>query len=73
MMARAIVSRVLHEPTVRLKRVGETDAGWAHLQALRELFGIDPLTAAPGTEALPADRGEVRSLADHRRRQQRSG
>jgi glutamyl-tRNA reductase len=73
LMARAIVSRLLHEPTVRLKTVTESDAGWGHLQALRELFGIDPIASAPDNgEATPADRGEVRSLADHRRRQ-RSG
>jgi glutamyl-tRNA reductase len=68
LMARAIVSRLLHEPTVRLKRVTESEAGWVHLQALRELFGIDPLSAAPPEEPV-SERGEVRSLADHRRRQ----
>jgi glutamyl-tRNA reductase len=65
-LARAVVSRLLHEPTVRLKAVTEGDSGYAYLQAVRELFGID----APGLEEDPL--AEVRSLADHRRRSQRS-
>jgi glutamyl-tRNA reductase len=59
-LARAVVSRMLHEPTVRLKRVAEDDSGYVYLQALRELFGIDA-----GADAETS--GEVRSLADHRR------
>jgi glutamyl-tRNA reductase len=69
-MARAIVSRLLHEPTVRLKSITEADLGFGHMQALRELFGIDPLALPGGSEERqPASGGEVRSLADHRRRQ----
>jgi glutamyl-tRNA reductase len=68
-LARAVVSRLLHEPTVRLKRVIEDDSGYAYLQALRELFGIDPQSPA---EERPAPSAGVHSLADHRRRQ-RSG
>jgi glutamyl-tRNA reductase len=59
-MARAIVSRLLHEPTVRLKSITEGDSGYAYLQAVRELFGID---AGLDPEAV----AEVRSLDDHRR------
>jgi len=59
-MARAIVSRLLHEPTVRLKAVTEGDSGYAYLQAVRELFGID-------STQLDDPLAEVRSLADHRR------
>jgi glutamyl-tRNA reductase len=62
-LARAVVSRMLHEPTVRLKRVAEDDSGYVYLQTLRELFGIEP-----GADAETA--GEVRSLADHRRTKQ---
>ena len=58
-LARAIVSRMLHEPTVRLKRVAEEDAGYVYLQALRELFGIDAAAAVDSA-------GDVRSLDDHR-------
>jgi glutamyl-tRNA reductase len=59
-MARAVVSRLLHEPTLRLKAITEGDSGYAYLQAVRELFGIEA--------SADADAGaEVRSLADHRR------
>jgi glutamyl-tRNA reductase len=37
-MARAVVSRLLHEPTLRLKD-GE---GYEHLHVLRELFDLEP-------------------------------
>jgi glutamyl-tRNA reductase len=57
-MARAVVSRLLHEPTVRLKDRGS----YHYLHTLRELFGLDP---APAEEALAA---EVTRL-DERRRQ----
>jgi glutamyl-tRNA reductase len=58
-MGRAIVSRLLHEPTLRLKAITEGDSGYAYLQAVRELFGIEPSDVD--------DVAEVRSLADHRR------
>jgi glutamyl-tRNA reductase len=57
-MARALVSRLLHEPTVRLKDRGS----YHHLHTLRELFGLDP----GHVEDLPA--AEVTRL-DTRRRQ----
>jgi glutamyl-tRNA reductase len=58
LMARAIVQRLLHEPTLRLKS-GE-DA-YAHLHALRELFGLDPELSAPRA-------AEVTDLESRRRR-----
>jgi glutamyl-tRNA reductase len=57
-MARAVVSRLLHEPTVRLKDGGS----YRYLHTLRELFGLDALPA----EETPA--AEVTRL-DTRRRQ----
>jgi glutamyl-tRNA reductase len=39
-LARAIVNRLLHEPTLRLKR--STDASYVYVQALRELFALEP-------------------------------
>jgi glutamyl-tRNA reductase len=63
-MARAIVSRLLHEPTLRLKR-STGDDSYAYLQALRELFAIE--VGLP--EGTPA--AEVTSL-DSRRRTRRS-
>ena len=43
-MARAVVNRLLHEPTLRLKSSAADDEGEAaylHVQALRDLFGLD--------------------------------
>jgi glutamyl-tRNA reductase len=65
-LARAIVSRLLHEPTVRLKRMSDNDGSYVYLQALRELFGIE---VSPAEEAA----AEVRSLADHRRTKRSGG
>ncbi len=49
-MARAVVSRLLHEPTLRLKQAvasAEDDDpardSYFHIQALRELFGLDAI------------------------------
>jgi glutamyl-tRNA reductase len=57
-MARAVVSRLLHEPTVRLK----DRSSYQYLHTLRELFGLEP---APVEDAPAA---EVTRL-DTRRRQ----
>jgi glutamyl-tRNA reductase len=63
-VARAVASRLLHEPTVRLKRV-EGDGVHGRLQVLRELFALEEGEAgAAEPESAPA---EVREL---RRRQQ---
>ena len=60
-MARAVVNRLLHEPTLRLK-AGAGEDSVIQLNAVRELFGL---------EAAPAD--EVPEVADldARRRQRR--
>jgi len=52
-MARAVVSRLLHEPTVRLKERGS----YHYLHTLRELFGLDPVPAeeAPAAEVTRLD------------------
>jgi glutamyl-tRNA reductase len=56
-VARSVASRLLHEPTLRLKR-NEGDRAHARLQVLRELFALDE----PAAEA-PADTpAEVREL-----------
>jgi glutamyl-tRNA reductase len=61
--ARAIASRLLHEPTLRLKRsVGDDDA-YAKVAILRELFALDP-----GSEPLSGPDAEVSDLSDRRRR-----
>jgi len=67
LMARAVVSRLLHDPTTRLKRPADEDAAYIHLQALRELFGLD-------TGPLGEAEAQVTSLDEHRaERDKRSG
>ncbi|HEV7918054.1 MAG TPA: glutamyl-tRNA reductase [Solirubrobacterales bacterium] len=65
-MARAIVSRMLHEPTLRLKRASGEDDAYAYIQALRELFALDAGSDAPAADAESS--AEVRSLDEHRGR-----
>jgi glutamyl-tRNA reductase len=55
MMARAVVSRLLHEPTVRLK----DRSSYHYLHTIRELFGLDP---EPIAEVVP-----LRDQARHAR------
>jgi glutamyl-tRNA reductase len=66
-MARAVVSRLLHDPTLRLRdSAGENDS-YRYVHALRELFSLDL-----GAEAADESPGaEVTPLAPRRR--QRSG
>ena len=61
-LARAVASRILHEPTLRLKRATDEDS-LAYVHALRELFGLDP-DAAPLADA----DAEVRDLGERRNR-----
>ncbi len=65
-MARSIVARLLHEPTLRLKGSAGEEDSYRHVQALRELFGIEP----PGAELPVAEppAAEVTSLESRRRR-----
>ena len=65
-MARAIASRILHEPTLRLKR-GTAEGGVSpHVHALRELFGLDSTT-----EPIEGDDAQVTELDDRRARRDR--
>jgi glutamyl-tRNA reductase len=64
-LAYAIAGRMLHEPTLRMKRSAEDAAAYVQLAVLRELFGLD----AP-TEPLGDEGAEVREL-DKRRRERR--
>ena len=43
-MAKAIASRLLHEPTLRIRRSAGTDEAYFYVSALRELFGLDAET-----------------------------
>ena len=63
-MARAIVSRLLHDPTLRLKdSAGENDS-YRYVHALRELFGLE-LDALEAEDGAPV--AEVTPLAPRRR------
>lgn len=64
--ARAIASRLLHEPTLRLKREATDDGSYAKVAVLRELFGLDP-----ENEPLEAPGAEVSDLHERRRRRGR--
>jgi glutamyl-tRNA reductase len=61
-MANAIARRILHEPTLRLKR-SAADGRTGHVHALRELFGLDP-----GSDALEGASAEVTELDSRRAR-----
>jgi glutamyl-tRNA reductase len=67
LMARAVVSRLLHEPTLRLKE-SEGDRAYIYVDALRELFALEGSDAS--AEA-PAS-AKVQSLDEARRKQSRS-
>jgi glutamyl-tRNA reductase len=62
-VARAVMSRLLHEPTIRLRSLSEA-RGHASLELVRELFGLreDP----PGEESPSAELAEVHELRRHR-------
>jgi glutamyl-tRNA reductase len=65
-IARAVMQRLLHEPTIRLKGLPEQGgSGHGRLQIVRELFGLE---GAPDGEAVPAPPGEVHEIAERRGR-----
>jgi glutamyl-tRNA reductase len=62
-LARAVVNRLLHEPTLRLKAAVDGDRSYVYVQALRELFGLEvetPLGESPAAQ--------VTSLEERRRK-----
>ena len=66
-MARAIASRLLHEPTLRMRRSAGTDDAYLYVSALRELFGLDVETEPEADDWRERDRaapqGQVRLRA----------
>ena len=60
LVARAVASRLLHEPTVRLKEAPR-DRAHAHMHLLRELFALEE-EARDGGEERRGDAAEVRRL-----------
>ena len=68
-IARAVMQRLLHEPTIRLKGMQEHGSATGHgrLQLVRELFALEEGTNALD-ESVTADDGDnVRALDAHRR------
>jgi glutamyl-tRNA reductase len=61
--ARAIASRLLHEPTLRLRHAAADRDTYIKVAALRELFGLDP-----GAEPIEPSGAEVSDLGEHRNR-----
>ena len=65
-LAHAVVARLLHEPTLRMKEL-RGDRVHARMQLVRELFGLDAAEEASGTD--PREEvAEVRELGRRRRR-----
>lgn len=64
LMARAVVNRLLHEPTSRLKRPADEESAYLHLQAMRELFGLDTVLSEEGAQVTSLD--ERRAERDKR-------
>ncbi len=62
-IARAVMSRLLHEPTIRLRSLGE-DRGHASLELVRELFALHE--QAPARERGAEDLAEVHDLQQRR-------
>src|SRR4029077_8300025 len=56
-MAKAIASRLLHEPTLRMKRPAGSEEASLYVSSLLELFGLDVETEPEGEAG-----GEVREL-----------
>lgn len=54
---RRVVDKLLHEPTVRVKRLAASPAGDRYAQALRELFDLDPQVPEAVSRADVPERG----------------
>jgi glutamyl-tRNA reductase len=65
-IARAVMSRLLHEPTIRLRSLSE-DRGHASLELVRELFGLREDALAPErADGLSTELAEVHELRQRR-------
>jgi glutamyl-tRNA reductase len=60
-MAKAIAARLLHEPTLRMKRAAGSDDAYLYVSALRELFGLDVETEPEEADADVTDISERRA------------
>jgi glutamyl-tRNA reductase len=68
LLARTVVGRLLHEPTLRMKGAAERGGSYVHLQALRELFGLDPEARELGLDSEERAPADIASLDEHRRK-----
>lgn len=62
LMAHAVASRLLHEPTLRLKGLADREDSYLQVSVIRELFGLDA-----GTEPGEGSDAKVSSLEERRR------
>lgn len=65
LVARAVVSDLLHEPTLRLKRVAGDQESGVYVQTLRDLFGLG---SPPGTQPAEAASDQTRRAGSGLRR-----
>jgi glutamyl-tRNA reductase len=65
-LAHAVVTRLLHEPTLRMKEL-RGDRVHARMQLVRELFALDATAEDAGNESL-TEVAEIRELGQRRRR-----
>jgi glutamyl-tRNA reductase len=58
-LARAVVARLLHDPTLRLRGSAGDDDSYRYVHALRELFSLEPAepheAESPGAEVTPLE------------------
>ena len=64
-LARAVVRRLLHEPTLRLKGSAGEQTSYRYVHALRELFGLDA-ALAPHEERAKVTQLDARRRASRR-------
>jgi glutamyl-tRNA reductase len=64
-IARAVIGRLLHEPTIRLRSVSE-ERGHGTLELVRELFGLDTDATAQPSSGREGDLAEVHDLRSRR-------
>jgi glutamyl-tRNA reductase len=71
-IARTIVNRLLHEPTLKMREMRD-DRVHARMALIRELFGLDVETETPATEAEQRAGASVEHLARRRSRARSAG
>jgi glutamyl-tRNA reductase len=64
MVAHAVVNRLLHEPTMRLKRTPGSRASRSNVQAVQELFGLDGAAATSNGRLPQPESSAVRLESD---------